>query len=123
MTRIGRVARLRRYPVKSMMGEDIDRAILDTYGFAGDRIYAFIDEERKKETKFPWGWITARNIPEFLLFEPKYEDKKLEFLSDNKVMTPDEIVSLLATKYSINASLKLDPKGNHDSKPVSLIGL
>ena len=122
----GTVARLRRYPVKSMKGEDLDRALLSTSGMVGDRLYAFLDENRKNETKFPWGWITARQIPELLLFEPKYlrnDVKRLEFLSKEGRMSAEEMIAYLTRKYSLKVSLKFDKEGNFDSKPVSMIGL
>ncbi|MHB2036087.1 MAG: MOSC domain-containing protein [Nitrososphaerales archaeon] len=123
---LGRVARLRRYPVKSMKGEDLDSALLLTSGMVGDRLYAFLDENRRNETKFPWGWITARQVPELLLFEPKYirnDVKRLEFLSNQSRMNAEVIVSYLAKKYSLKVSLKFDERGNFDSKPISLLGL
>jgi len=123
---LGKVARLRRYPVKSMKGEYLEKTRLDKSGMIGDRYYAFMDESRKNETKFPWGWITARQVPELLLFEPKYPQndlKKLEFFSNENRLSMEEMASYLAKKYSLKVSLKFDEKGNFDSKPVSLIGL
>jgi len=123
---LGRVARLRRYPVKSMRGEDLEKTRLEKSGMIGDRYYAFMDESRKNETKFPWGWITARQVPELLLFEPKYPQndlKRLEFFSNENRLSAQEMTSHLTKKYSLKVSLKFDEKGNFDSKPVSLIGL
>ncbi|WP_234783752.1 MOSC domain-containing protein [Mycolicibacterium celeriflavum] len=42
--RVGRVAALRRYPVKSMLGERCDSVELSPLGVAGDRRYAVIDD-------------------------------------------------------------------------------
>jgi uncharacterized protein YcbX len=39
------VGALRRYPVKSMGGEDLDAVAVDTRGLAGDRWWAVVDEE------------------------------------------------------------------------------
>ena len=39
------VLSLRRYPVKSMGGEELDTAVLDPRGLAGDRGYAVVDGE------------------------------------------------------------------------------
>lgn len=39
------VVALRRYPVKSMGGEALQAAVLDTRGFEGDRWYAVEDED------------------------------------------------------------------------------
>ncbi|KUI02857.1 MOSC N-terminal beta barrel domain-containing protein [Mycobacterium sp. IS-3022] len=41
---VGRVAALRRYPVKSMLGERCDSIELSPLGVAGDRRYAVIDD-------------------------------------------------------------------------------
>ena len=37
------VSRLYRYPVKSMLGEDLDAVAIDNRGVIGDRAYAVID--------------------------------------------------------------------------------
>jgi uncharacterized protein YcbX len=42
---MGEVVWLGRYPVKSMLGEELDEAHLDDSGVAGDRRYALVDEE------------------------------------------------------------------------------
>src|SRR5947207_13969396 len=39
----GRVASLWRYPVKSMLGEELDASDLTERGFVGDRWYALLD--------------------------------------------------------------------------------
>src|SRR3954462_4492715 len=41
---VGRVRSLHRYPVKSMLGEDLDRVAVDRRGVVGDRAYALIDD-------------------------------------------------------------------------------
>ncbi|MCA9771728.1 MAG: MOSC N-terminal beta barrel domain-containing protein, partial [Myxococcales bacterium] len=43
MTRVGTIAELWRYPVKSMGGERIDVARLDRKGLVGDRLWALRD--------------------------------------------------------------------------------
>jgi len=43
--RVGTLVRLRRYPVKSMAGEDLQEARLNFAGVSGDRVYAFLDPE------------------------------------------------------------------------------
>ena len=54
----GRVAVLRRYPVKSMLGEQCTALELSPLGVAGDRRYAFIDDEtgRVATAKNPRLW-------------------------------------------------------------------
>jgi len=43
MTTVGDVARLWRFPVKSMLGEELDEAEITTHGLLGDRGYALVD--------------------------------------------------------------------------------
>lgn len=40
---VGKVRQLSRYPVKSMLGEDLDQAYVDEAGIAGDRAFAVLD--------------------------------------------------------------------------------
>ena len=55
---VGVVQSLRRYPVKSMLGEELDRASVDERGVVGDRAYALVDEETGKvvSVKYPKRW-------------------------------------------------------------------
>ena len=87
MKELGSVARLSRYPVKRMMGEDLEEASFEKNGVVGDRMYAFLDEKGKNGRKFPWPWITARQVPEMLLYEPRYRSSditRLELFSNGK---------------------------------------
>jgi uncharacterized protein len=45
MPAIGSVAALRRYPVKSMLGEDLDQVAVTASGLDGDRAAALIDQQ------------------------------------------------------------------------------
>ena len=42
------LASLWRYPVKSMMGEELNSAIITERGLLGDRSYALLDMETEK---------------------------------------------------------------------------
>jgi uncharacterized protein len=55
---IGTVASLWRYPVKSMLGEELDSAEVTAYGLVGDRSYALIDVDsgRVVSAKHPRKW-------------------------------------------------------------------
>ena len=57
-TVVGTVSAIRRYPVKSMLGEDLETVALDQRGVVGDRRYALVDEETGKvvSTKRPRRW-------------------------------------------------------------------
>ncbi len=58
MTRIGVIGELRRYPVKSMLGEGLERVEVRTRGLSGDRVCALIDNEtgRVASAKMPRRW-------------------------------------------------------------------
>ena len=68
MESIGKLSRLRRYPVKGMAGEDLEAAYLTYAGLLGDRVYAFIDTEGP--ATFPW--MTARKGRDMILFRPRF---------------------------------------------------
>ena len=55
---LGRVVALWRYPVKSMQGEALNRALLDERGILGDRALALLDVETGKvaSAKSPRMW-------------------------------------------------------------------
>ena len=55
---IGTVSDLRRYPVKSMLGEQLERADVTERGIAGDWAYALVDDETGKvvSVKRPRRW-------------------------------------------------------------------
>jgi uncharacterized protein YcbX len=59
-TKIGAVASLHRYPVKSMMGEELNVTRVGTKGFHGDRAFAIADAETGKiaSAKNPSKWPT-----------------------------------------------------------------
>ena len=55
---LGTVAVLRRYPVKSMLGEDLDAADVSRGGLAGDRRLAVVSRRTGKvaSAKYPRLW-------------------------------------------------------------------
>ena len=57
-TDLGSVVSLRRYPVKSMMGEELNAAELTERGLLGDRAYALLDSSTGKvaSAKHPRKW-------------------------------------------------------------------
>lgn len=58
MSVLGTVARIRRYPVKSMQGEELTSAVVDSRGLTGDRRYAVYEPEtgRVASPKVPRKW-------------------------------------------------------------------
>jgi uncharacterized protein YcbX len=70
MARVGSVARLARYPVKSMAGEPLESAFVGYAGVYGDRAFAFVSSYNNPV--FPW--VTAREMPELLLYSPRFRE-------------------------------------------------
>lgn len=62
------VASIRRYPVKSMMGEELNAAAITKRGLAGDRAYSLVDLETGKlvNAKHPQKW------PEMFAYRAQY---------------------------------------------------
>jgi hypothetical protein len=55
---LGSVGALWRYPVKSMMGEELNASAVGKRGLVGDRVYAIVDPETRKvaSAKHPKKW-------------------------------------------------------------------
>lgn len=55
---LGTLLSIHRYPVKSMLGEDLTTATIDSRGVTGDRAYAVVDpaENRVGSAKIPKKW-------------------------------------------------------------------
>src|ERR1700687_6366109 len=62
------VASIHRYPVKSMMGEDLNSVAVTKRGVAGDRAYSLVDVETNKlvNAKHPQKW------PEMFAYRARY---------------------------------------------------
>ncbi len=124
MNRIGEIARLRRYPVKSMRGEDLTEAQVESYGLLGDRIYAYVLDDAPNP-RFPW--MTARQAAEMLLYIPTYlpgDEIQVQSPDGKKYsITNGELEERLEAKYGCQISLKHRESGCHDSKAISVLGL
>jgi hypothetical protein len=70
MTTIGTVRTLRRFPVKSMAGEVVPRAIVAHAGIVGDRAWAFTDAAGPGH--FPW--FTGRTLGAMVTWRAAYAD-------------------------------------------------
>ncbi|MGI4801485.1 MAG: MOSC domain-containing protein [Janthinobacterium lividum] len=69
LDRVGVVASIARYPVKSVQAELLETAALHWTWLHGDRQYAFVKEA--DTSAFPW--LTARDMPELVRFTARYE--------------------------------------------------
>ena len=126
MEPIGIVKEVNLYPVKSMRGVSVSEASLYWYGLNGDRKYAFI----RSSTRSGFPWLTGREMPELLQYEPQFISPDEPMKSDICVKTPDgqmfplespALNQALATEYGEDISLLHLNRGTYDAMPVSLI--
>jgi uncharacterized protein len=83
--KIGVVAALFRYPVKSMRGEPLEVADLGWQGLDGDRRLAF----RRGDDRGGFPWLTASKVPELILFAPQRRGPAGNGNLPTHVRTPD----------------------------------
>lgn len=126
MQKIATVKSLHIYPVKSMRGVAVEQASLYWYGVNGDRKYAFV---RSGNTSgFPW--LTGREVPELLLYQPYFVDPADVFNSAVRVVTPaggdyaidsPKLQDELQQAYGHPIHLTRLSRGTFDAMPISLL--
>jgi uncharacterized protein YcbX len=133
MTAIGTLEILRRYPVKSMAGEDLDAADVAFAGLVGDRVFAFVSPDKKAD--FPWH--SAREQHDLLLYKPRFRAPPADvpyparesFAVD--VVTPEgetraledpAFLEELQRRAGKRFALRYSEKSMHDSRPISIFG-
>jgi uncharacterized protein len=121
--RIGTVAELWRYPVKSMAGERLADAEVSWHGVAGDRRWAFVRAGLERSA-FPW--LTIRERPEMALYRPAFTEPGRPDDSPTLVRTPegeelDVADPALAARLGDGVRLMKQRRGIQDSAPLSLI--
>jgi len=139
--RLGTLTRVRRYPFKSMAGEDLTEGWVSFAGVSGDRVFAFVDPQARPG--FPW--LTARQLPGLVCYSARFtnppgSDEKYPSPSRFRVSvaTPGgdvyvldergsegedarELVSDLGAETGRPVRLRFSEKGMHDSNPVSIV--
>jgi len=129
----GTLARLRRYPVKGMSGEDLDESFVTFAGLVGDRVYAFLDPEGNAD--FPW--MTARVWTEMILMKPRFlsapsAQQQIPGGADYRieVTTPDgqefdvaapELRAHLEKKFGRAIAMRFSERSMMDARPISLL--
>ena len=83
--KVGELAALFRYPVKSMRGERLDAADLGWHGLEGDRRLAF----RRTEDRGGFPWLSASKLPELILFAPQRRASAADGDLPTHVRTPE----------------------------------
>ena len=123
--RIGTVAAIARYPVKSMAAEPVQALDLHWSGANGDRQYGFVQSGNKG--RFPW--LTGRELASLLSHRPAYDNPEDPRLSPLTVTTPEgerlavtdpALAARLSTEAGREVSLIQIGRGVFDAMPVSL---
>src|SRR3954454_9270276 len=83
--RVGRIAGLWRYPVKSMGAEALAEIDVSWHGFAGDRRWAFA-RNAVVQSGFPW--LTIRERPDMCHYQPSFVEPARPDKSPPIVRTP-----------------------------------
>jgi uncharacterized protein YcbX len=123
MVQVGRVIGLWRYPVKSMAGEALDEVEVSWHGFAGDRRWAFVQEDLVR-SDFPW--LTIRERPQMWHYTPFFAQPERPDKSQTMVRTPageelDVTDPALAEQLGGGVRLIKQNRGVFDIAPLSLI--
>jgi len=133
--RVGQLNILRRYPVKSMAGEDLDEARVSFAGVVGDRVFAFIDNGNR--SNFPW--MTGRQGHELILFRPRFLDPP-PITEENpdaeryatEVTTPEgekfsmgdpRFTEYVEKRFGRSLRLRFSERSQTDARPISVFGL
>jgi MOSC domain-containing protein len=88
---VGFVSRLWRYPVKSMLGEEIESADVVWSGFHGNRCYALVDQESSKlvSAKNPLKWARMFECSSKLVNEGRGPGSAKGTVPQARVVLPD----------------------------------
>jgi len=132
---IGTLKRLRRYPVKSMAGEDLAEARVTFAGITGDRVCAFIDAGNR--SNFPW--MTARQAHEMILFRPRFldpprpdDDIPCALRYTAEVTSPEgqtfrvddaAFAQHLEKRFGRSLRFRFSERSMTDARPISILGL
>jgi MOSC domain-containing protein len=121
--RVGRVAALWRYPIKSMAAEPLSEADVSWHGLVGDRRWAFIRPGLER-SGFPW--LTIRERPAMRHYRPRFEDPSNPNGSKTVVQTPagqllDAVDPALAAELGEGVRVIKQNVGVFDTMPLSLI--
>lgn len=132
--RIGTVRVLRRYPVKSMAGEDLEGVFVNYAGLVGDRAYAFVNNGNK--SNFPW--MTGRQAHEMILYQPRYlHPPEVNDVRPEAERFQGEVVSPEGERFGVGdaalrkhlegrfgrpMTLRFSERAMTDSRPVSIFG-
>jgi uncharacterized protein len=111
-----------RYPVKSMMGEELNSAVLGEGGVAGDRAYALVDSSDGKvaTAKNPRKWPNLFSFRAALVGSPNGEGMQtvLITLPDGSVVRSDEAGIDARLSAALGRSLTIESSANARKVPA-----
>ena len=118
-----KIAEIRRYPIKSLLGERSAAADVDLRGLTGDRLWAVRDDDGKlgsgKNTR------RFRRMPGLFLLRGRSGDRvPLVELPDGRQFAADDPVGHVAVSEVLGRRVTIAPEtqvAHHDEGPVSLI--
>jgi uncharacterized protein YcbX len=123
---IGHVEAIFRYPVKSMGGERLEVATLGWHGLEGDRRLAF----RRLDDRGGFPWLTARKLPDLLLFAPYRREDSAQGDLPTHVCTPDgaalpvfgeDLATEVGRRYGAPVQMMRLDHGIFDEASISVI--
>jgi len=124
--RVGEVAALFRYPVKSMGGEPLEAADLGWHGLDGDRRLGL----RRSDDRSGFPWLTASKLPELIRFAPSRREPAQDGDLPTHVRTPDgkvlpmfsrELAAEVARHHGSPVEMMQLDRGIFDEASVSVI--
>jgi uncharacterized protein YcbX len=121
--RVGCVAALWRYPVKSMAAEPLEHADVSWHGVPGDRRWAVI---RKDDATSGFTWLTIRERPELWRYLPSFVQPDQPDTSRTLVVTPagaelDVGAPGLAAELGDGVGVIRNHRGLFDTFPLSVL--
>jgi uncharacterized protein YcbX len=117
--KVGEVAALIRYPVKSMGGELLEVADLGWHGLHGDRRLAF----RRADDRGGFPWLSASKLPELLLFAPQRRGPVAAENLPTHVRTPEgqELATEVGRRHGSPVEMVHLNRGIFDEASISVI--
>jgi uncharacterized protein YcbX len=124
--RIGDVAALFRYPVKSMSNEPLEAVDVGWHGLDGDRRLAF----RRADNRGGFPWLTASKLPELILFAPQRREPTMDGHLPTHVRTPDgeelaifgpELAAEVSRRHGSPVEMMHLSRGIFDEASISVI--
>jgi uncharacterized protein YcbX len=124
---IGHIKSIFRYPVKSMAGVQLDRAVLGWHGLNGDRRFGF----RRLADQGGFPWLTASRLPQLLLYKP-FGEASVDHDLPTHVRTLDgaelaldseELRAEISQRHGASVQLMQLKHGIFDDATVSIINV